>query len=539
MKLINKTVLFSVFSAAILSSCGGGAPIISTPIENIDTTPIKEAALTEAEAQNWGHLDLVKDTIPGMSVDKAYAEIIKGNKGQKIIVAVIDSGIDIEHEDLDGVLWTNKGEIAGNGIDDDKNGYVDDIHGWNFLGDAYDEQLEYIRLVASGNTTAPRYDEAKAKYDADYNNALSGKERYEGIYNRVNTAHQTLVKHFNKEDYTSKEVNAITVENAESDLGKAVETAKFMYANGMSSLQAGLKQVKGGVDYFSDQVNFNLNKDFKGRTTGDNPDDFNDKPGYGNANVMPVKKSESHGTHVAGIIAAERNNGLGANGVANNVEIMSIRAVPNGDEYDKDVAKAIRYAVDNGAKVINGSFGKSFSPHADWVRDAIKYASDNNVIFVHAAGNSSEDVDTAPNFPDDNVDYVEVGNTYIRVGALAPSYGTKMVANFSNYGKKNVDVFAPGAKIYSTTPENEYDTKGGTSMAAPAVAGVAALVWSQSPKLTAAQVKQIILDSGLAVNTKVIVGGNGEDIRDFGSLTKSGKMVNAYNALIMAAQLSK
>lgn len=539
MKLINKTVLFSVFSAAILSSCGGGAPIISTPIENIDTTPIKEAPLTEAEAQNWGHLDLVKDTIPGMSVDKAYAEIIKGNKGQKIIVAVIDSGIDIEHEDLDGVLWTNKGEIAGNGIDDDKNGYVDDIHGWNFLGDAYDEQLEYIRLVASGNTTAPRYDEAKAKYDADYNSALAGKERYEGIYNRVNTAHQTLKTHFKKDNYTAKEVNALEVTDAESDLGKAVETAKFMYANGMSSLQDGLKQIKGGVDYFSDQVNFNLNKDFKGRTTGDNPDDFNDKPGYGNANVMPVKKSESHGTHVAGIIAAERNNGLGANGVANNVEIMSIRAVPNGDEYDKDVAKAIRYAVDNGAKVINGSFGKSFSPHADWVRDAIKYASDNNVIFVHAAGNSSEDVDTAPNFPDDNVNYVEVGNTYIRVGALAPSYGTKMVANFSNYGKKNVDVFAPGAKIYSTTPENEYDTKGGTSMAAPAVAGVAALVWSQYPKLTAAQVKQIILDSGLAVNTKVIVGGNGEDIRDFSSLTKSGKMVNAYNALIMAAQLSK
>ncbi|OIQ23453.1 S8 family peptidase [Lacinutrix sp. MedPE-SW] len=539
MKLINKTVLFSVFSAAILSSCGGGAPIISTPIENIDTTPIKEAPLTEAEAQNWGHLDLVKDTIPGMSVDKAYAEIIKGNKGQKIIVAVIDSGIDIEHEDLDGVLWTNKGEIAGNGIDDDKNGYVDDIHGWNFLGDAYDEQLEYIRLVASGNTTAPRYDEAKAKYDADYNSALAGKERYEGIYNRVNTAHQTLKTHFKKDNYTAKEVNALEITDAESDLGKAVETAKFMYANGMSSLQDGLKQIKAGVDYFSDQVNFNLNKDFKGRTTGDNPDDFNDKPGYGNANVMPVKKSESHGTHVAGIIAAERNNGLGANGVANNVEIMSIRAVPNGDEYDKDVAKAIRYAVDNGAKVINGSFGKSFSPHADWVRDAIKYASDNNVIFVHAAGNSSEDVDTAPNFPDDNVNYVEVGNTYIRVGALAPSYGTKMVANFSNYGKKNVDVFAPGAKIYSTTPENEYDTKGGTSMAAPAVAGVAALVWSQYPKLTAAQVKQIILDSGLAVNTKVIVGGNGEDIRDFSSLTKSGKMVNAYNALIMAAQLSK
>ncbi|WP_034060469.1 S8 family peptidase [Lacinutrix jangbogonensis] len=537
MKLINKTLLFSVFSAALLSSCGGGAPILTIPVENIDTSPLKEATLTEAEAQNWGHLDLAKDTIPGMSVDKAYSEIIKGEKGQKIIVAVIDSGIDITHEDLDGVLWTNKKEIAGNGKDDDKNGYIDDIHGWNFLGDGYDEQLEYIRLVASGDTNAARFAEAKAKYDADYNAALAGKQQYEGIVNSVESAHKALTAHFKKEDYTAKEVAAIQTEDA--TLEAAAETATSMFSRGAPSLPAVLKQVQPGVDYYGDQVAFNLNKDFSGRKTGDNPNDFNDKPGYGNGNVMPVKKSESHGTHVTGIIAAERNNGIGANGVANNVEIMAIRAVPNGDEYDKDVAKAIRYAVDNGAKVINGSFGKSFSPHADWVRDAIKYASDKGVIFVHAAGNSSEDVDTEPNFPDDNVNYVEVGNTYIRVGSLAPKYGTNMVSSFSNYGKNNVDVFAPGSDIYSTTPENEYDTKGGTSMAAPAVAGVAALVWSQYPKLTAAQVKQIIMDSGLAINTKVVVGGKAEDIRSFGDLTKSGKMVNVYNALIMASQLSK
>ena len=215
---------------------------------------------------------------------------------------------------------------------------------------------------------------------------------------------------------------------------------------------------------------------------------------------------------------------------------MSLRAVPNGDEYDKDIAKAIRYAVDNGAKVINGSFGKSFSPHPEWVREAIKYASDNDVIFVHAAGNDSKDVDTEPNFPDDNVNYVEVSDTYIRVGALAPKYGSEMVAGFSNYGKKNVDVFAPGAQVYSTTPENEYDTKGGTSMAAPAVAGVAALVWSQYPKLKASQVKQIIMDSGLPVTTKVIVGGNAEDVRSFSDLSTSAKMVNAYNALILASK---
>ena len=201
--------------------------------------------------------------------------------------------------------------------------------------------------------------------------------------------------------------------------------------------------------------------------------------------------------------------------------------------------KTSQKLLDNGAKVINGSFGKSFSPHSEWVRDAIKYASDNNVIFVHAAGNDSKNVDVEPNFPDDNVDFVEISDTYIRVGALAPSYGTKMIAGFSNYGLKNVDVFAPGAQVYSTTPENEYDTKGGTSMAAPAVAGVAALVWSQYPKLKASQVKQIIMDSGLPVKSKLIVGGDANNIKSLSEISKSAKIVNAYNALIMASQISK
>ena len=216
---------------------------------------------------------------------------------------------------------------------------------------------------------------------------------------------------------------------------------------------------------------------------------------------------------------------------------MTIRTVPNGDEYDKDVALAIRYAVDNGAKVINGSFGKSFSPHADWVRDAIKYASDNDVVFVHAAGNDSNNVDTEPNFPDDNVKFVEVSNSYIRVGSLTSKYGSKMVSNFSNYGKKNVDIFAPGSEIYSTFPENYYETIGGTSMASPGVAGIAALIRSQYPNLSAAQVKQVILDSGLPLTNKVVVGGDASDVKPFSELSKSGKIANAYNALILASKL--
>ncbi len=536
MKIIKPFVLVGSL-ALVLTSCGGGAEILSTPLENIDTVALKEADLTENEKNNWSHLDLVKDTIPGMSVDKAYAEIIKGKSGKTVIVAVIDSGIDINHEDLNGVIWTNKKEIAGNGIDDDKNGYIDDIHGWNFLGDGYDEQLEMTRMVANGDTSVPHFAEAKTGLEEGIAGMVPTKTRYEQIYASLVEADTDFTAHFKTADYTSDQVK--NLETTDEKLIQHKGVAAQMVGFGLSSIQVAKKELKGALDGLVGRLNTNYNVDFKGRTTGDNPDDFNDKPGYGNANVLPIADDEIHGTHVTGIIAAVRDNGKGANGVANNVKIMSIRAVPNGDEYDKDVAKAIRYAVDNGAQIINGSFGKSFSPHSDWVRSAIKYASDNNVVFVHAAGNSGEDVDTEPNFPDDNVNYVEVSNTYIRVGSLASKYGSSMVSGFSNYGNKNVDVFAPGSQIYSTFPNNEYKAISGTSMASPAVAGVAALIWSQYPKLTAAQVKQIIMDSGLPIQQKVVVGGDANDVRDFGTLSKSGKMVNVYNALIMAQQLSK
>ena len=530
-----KSLLLSAFLAAFIFGCGGTADILSTPVENIDTSPLKVSELTEAEKHNWGHLDLIKDTIPGMSVDKAYSDIIKNKKGKKVIVAVIDSGIDIDHEDLDDVIWTNKGEIPNNGKDDDKNGYVDDVHGWNFLGKGYDEQLEFVRILASGDTNHPDYARAQAEYETEYQKWLGSKTQYDKIYQQIVSADETLANHIGKKDYTKEDVNAIKTED--QDLNQAKQIAQYMFSNGMDSMADAKKEINDGLVSINERLNFNLNKEFKGRVNGDDPEDMSSKY-YGDGNVKPVKKSESHGTHVAGIIAAERNNGKGANGVANNVEIMSIRAVPNGDEYDKDVALAIRYAVDNGASIINGSFGKSFSPHSDWVRDAIAYAGKNDVVFVHAAGNDSKDVDTEPNFPDDNINGQEVSDTYIRVGALAPKYGSNMIAGFSNYGKKNVDVFAPGASVYSTTPENEYDTKGGTSMAAPAVAGVAALIRSYYPKLTAAQVKQVIMDSGLALKPKVIVGGDTNDVRPFADLTKSSKIVNAYNALIMASQVA-
>jgi len=536
MKYTFKPLFYSLFLSTILLSCGATTAVLSTPVENIDTSPIKESELTETEKNSWSHLDLAKDTIPGMSVQKAYTDIIKNKKGQTVIVAVIDSGTDIDHEDLDDVIWTNKKEIPNNGKDDDNNGYVDDIHGWNFVGDGYNEQLEFVRLLASGDKSNPRYAEAEAEYNSEYEKYSGYKTQYDQIYQAVVSADETLTAHFGKSDYTKKEVLAIKTES--EDLGRAKQVAQFIYSNGMGSMSDAKKDLSKGLVDINDRLNYNLNKSFSGRKTGDNPNDINDKPGYGNNNPRPSVKSESHGTHVTGIIAAERDNGKGMNGVANNVKIMAIRSTPNGDEYDKDVALAIRYAADNGAKIINASFGKSYSPHSDWVRDAIKYAAEKDVLFVHAAGNDSKDIDVAKNFPNDAIGIgPEIADNFITVGSLTENYGSDMVSSFSNYGKVNVDVFAPGSDVYSTMPENEYDLNSGTSMAAPNVAGVAALIRSQYPSLTAAQVKKILMDSGLPIKAKVTVGDK-KEAKTLSEISKSGRIVNAYNALIMASQVA-
>ncbi len=255
-----KTMLLTAFIAILFSGCGGTAAILSTPIENIDSTPLKISELTEAEKHNWGHLDLVKDTIPGMSVDKAYAEIIKNRKGATVIVGVIDSGIDIDHEDLNDVMWTNKGEIPNNGIDDDKNGYIDDVHGWNFLGDGYDEQLEYVRILASGDTSNPDYEAAQKLYDVEYQKWLGRKTQYDQIYMQLTNTDETLAKHLGKKDYTKEDVNAIKSEDA--DLNKAVQIAKYMYSSGMDSLADAIKEINEGLESINERLNYNLNKIF-------------------------------------------------------------------------------------------------------------------------------------------------------------------------------------------------------------------------------------------------------------------------------------
>jgi subtilisin family serine protease len=439
---------------------------------------------------------------------------------------------------LDDVLWTNKGEKPGNNKDDDGNGYIDDIHGYNFLGESYNEQLEFVRMLRLNIGDQATLSKAKTQLDKDYQEAFQNKQRYEEILQAVKDADVAVKKQLGKDSYTKKEVAAIETTDEGMLKNKALLAQMFGIKDTVPEV---LEELGDGIKYFTERLNYNLNKDFNGREiVGDNPYDWNET-NYGNGNPNNRVDDESHGTHVAGIIAAERNNGKGANGVANNVAIMSIRAVPNGDEYDKDIAKGIRYAVDNGAKVINGSFGKSFSPNAEWVYDALKYAAEKEVLFVHAAGNDGADLDdpSNPNFPNDQVNNgAEFSDNVITVGALDPKYGSELLASYSNYGKINVDVFAPGTDIYSTYPNNKYEYSPGTSMAAPAVAGVAALLFSQYPNLTASQVKKIILQSGLPIKAKVVLGGNTSKNATLQSISVSGKIVNVYNALIMGSKVA-
>jgi cell wall-associated protease len=435
------------------------------------------------------------------------------------------------------VVWINKKEIAGNKIDDDKNGYIDDIHGWNFLGDITKENLEYERILANKNLVdEATYQQAKAISDGKVSEAKQATGQLELMISGVAKADAAIVKQVGKPIYTLDDLNKINSQDAEILQSKAIMEQMLGYGLPVADLK---KEIQKEYDSFLAILNNQTQKTDYRKILGDNPDDIKDTK-YGNANVMgPDKKEILHGTHVAGIVAQIRNNNLGGDGVANQVQILTVRAVPDGDEYDKDIALGIRYAVDNGAKVINGSFGKAFSPHKQWVYDAIKYAEKKDVLIVHAAGNDTKDIDVENNFPNDSDDKkTEFASNVITVGALNFEYGTNLVADFSNIGKINVDVFAPGVKIYATTPNNEYQYLQGTSMAAPNVAGVAALIRSYYPKLSATEVKQILMDSGTPISTDIHFGGNPGDVRPFASLSQSGKIVNAYNALLMAESKS-
>jgi cell wall-associated protease len=536
---MNRSLLNSLAGLSLgllVMGCSSSAIITAPPISYANTAP-RISELSDAQSKRWGHLDLVRDTVPGMSIDRVYDELLKKRKGQPVVVAVIDSGIDLEHEDIKDVLWVNKREIPGDGIDNDGNGYVDDVHGYNFLGDSYHEQLEAARIVRLKIGDAAYQDKARAVLEEKLPEAKEALPQLEQILQFVSSAHQNIQKALGKEYYSLADLESFRPKSPQQE--QLVGVLKQVMGMGQD-VPTALKDLNDGITYYKGQVDYHLNVDFDGRTpVGDDPYSFSDQK-YGDGNPNIRDKDESHGTHVAGIIAATRGNKKGVDGVAKNVSIMSVRTVPDGDEYDKDVALAIRYAVDNGAKVINASFGKAFSPNAEWVYEALEYAASKDVLFVQAAGNDGNDLDDLENnnFPNDHKlkNSPEFVDNVLTVGALTSSFDSDMVASFSNYGKENLDIFAPGDQIFSTMPGNSYEFQGGTSMAAPAVAGLAALIRSYYPQLTAAQVKRIIMESGIAPQIQVSVGGIE---RSLSEVSKTGKIANAYNAIILADQVAR
>lgn len=510
------------------------------------TATLKPVAQSKAEdfsedkIQRWGHLDPKSDNIPGMSVDRAYSKIIKNKQGQQVIVAVLDSGIDLDHEDLQSVLWVNEGETPGNGRDDDNNGFIDDVHGYNFLGESYNEQLEATRILRLNFGDQHLQTKARLKFESEHSETLATNQQISMITNLLEAAHGSISKKLNQDTYTVQDLENIEVGDEMTAMHVDILTQVLSSGESVASVLEEMQEAKA---HFQDRLNYHLNIDFNGReVVGDDPYDFNDQ-NYGNGNPQNRVKDESHGTHVAGIIAADRQNNVGIKGVAQNVSIMSIRAVPNGDEYDKDIALGIRYAVDNGAKVINASFGKAFSPNAEWVYEALEYAASKDVLFVHAAGNDGADLDDPENenFPNDHKKKTnpELADNIITVGALTPFLNEGMIASFSNYGANSVDIFAPGDQIYSTMPENEYKAQGGTSMAAPAVAGLAAMIWSYYPELTSSQIKQIIMQSGLTPDFKVTLASDPSTEFTLDQISRSGKIANAYEAMKMARKVSR
>ena len=536
------------------------------------TTTFAQTSVKEPLPNGWHLQDLKENGTNGISLDKAY-QFLKGKKSKTVVVAVIDSGVDTLHEDLKEVLWHNPKEVPGNGVDDDKNGYVDDIYGWNFIGGK-----DGKNVTVDSYERDRVYHQYKDKYEGKDIDPLSLSKDEAAIYEMwskareemyggsdgpeidiaiLKVAYENLAKSdsmlqvaLGKKEFTGKEL-----EKAELNDLKVMNAKNALY--GLMKANEALDITnKEFMDGFRDFVNGEQRKadskelapkNYRDDIVKDNYKDFSDKY-YGNNNVFVDNKAAFHGTHVSGIIGAKRNNKKGVDGVADNVKIMTLRAVPDGDEHDKDIALAIRYAADNGAQVINMSFGKSFSPEKKWVDEAVEYAKSKGVLLVHAAGNDAKNIDTTWNFP--NPVYQENkkrASNWITVGAsgdLSIDQSTaegirynSLTAGFSNYGKEEVDVFAPGMKIYSTVPGgNTYGNAQGTSMASPVVAGLAALILEYYPDLSAEQVKYVIEKSSVAPSFEVNVPSSDKKVK-LSDISKSGGVINAYEALKLASTL--
>lgn len=515
------------------------------------------SVIEESTPLNWFNLDPALNGQPGVSTERMYREILQGKTAKTVVVAVLDTGVDFEHEDLKEVMWVNPGEIPDNGIDDDQNGYIDDIHGWNFIGNADGrnieaDNLEMTRLyVVYHQKYKDKKPEEIAESDKkEYATYLEyGEKMVEKreaakpdmeLYGNVNEAFEALTAAIGKdpEDITERDVNKMRG-SKDDGLVRASAMMLSLLAQGNTYKES----VEGIYSLYENayvEYNYYYNPEYDPRElVGDNYEDPYERF-YGNNDVEG--NDARHGTHVAGIIAAQRDNGIGMDGVANNVRIMAVRMLPpHGDERDKDIANAIIYAVDNGASVINMSFGKGASPYKDVVDKAVKYAMEHDVLLIHAAGNDGKENDLENNFPNDK--FMKSGwfqpksaDNWIEVGAIGPREGETLATDFSNYSGTLVDVFAPGEEIYATVPDDEYESLAGTSMAAPVVAGIAGVLRSYYPELSASQIKQVIMSSVVKQKMQVQIPG-GEKMIDFSDLCVSGGTVNVYKAAQLASSV--
>lgn len=530
---------------------------ISTRIQKAAFLTLAAFMVISAQAQlkqleirgDWFNQDRVSDLVAGVSVDKTYANLAIGRTPHEIVVAVIDSGVDIEHEDLAGSIWVNEDEIPDNGIDDDGNGYIDDVNGWSFIsgpgGDVHYDNLEFTRIYKSlkerfsgknsndiSKLERPdyeRYIQMEEQFVTRVKKAREELDEFKQIVEFYVFAKQQMDQVFEGESYTVEDVAAL-----ESDDEGAIAIRDFMVFAMTNDFEVGLSEARS---HYENSLSYSYNLELDTRSkVGDQPDDLSERY-YGTPRVEGP--AAEHGTHVAGIIAAQRGNGIGIDGIASHAKIMVLRVVPDGDERDKDVANAIRYAADNGAKIINMSFGKSYSPHKSVVDDAVAYAQSKGVLMVHAAGNSSRNNDKSNNFPNPTFqDTQEFCETWIEVGASGKTTD-ELVASFTNFGMKSVDIFAPGVDIESTIPDNEYKANSGTSMAAPVVSGVAALIWSYFPELSAQDVREIIVASYHSYGkVKVERPDKPRKSIRFKKLSRTGGVVDAYNAFNLAASFT-
>jgi cell wall-associated protease len=497
------------------------------------------ATASAEQKDQWALLDPTDDHVEGTSTNTLYKNNKISPDKNEIVVAVIDTGVDIHHEDLKGHIWLNLPEFVGKlGVDDDNDGYIDDIYGWNFLGnqdgtDVGASTLEVTRIykslsaeVMAGQSLNATDTALLAQVTEEYDQGLSEAQTKYALFQSYSAA-LTLLKANGLKTETLVGLSAVT--SSDPSVLQAKQIAKIIFAANKTS-----SEVNQALVYFKTEIDFNYSLTFdSSQIVKDNPAVMNDI-GYGNGDV--IGPDATHGTHVAGIIAANRQNNIGIDGQGSNVKIMSLRVVPNGDERDKDVANAIHFAVDHGARIINMSFGKNFSPNKDYVDTAMKYAESMGVLIVHAAGNDGQDTSVQPHFPTRQIS-VSPGvtrdiETWIEVGASDRTRGANLPASFSNYGKTTVDVFAPGVDIVSTVPGNQYASLSGTSMAAPEVTGVAAILMEAYPNSTADEVKTSILSStnqyaGLSCNQP----GQPASTVAFSDLSISGGTVNANQAL--------